>query len=31
MLAFNGSIPGPTLPVPQGSEVVVHFTFLVKG
>ena len=23
MLAYNGSIPGPTLRVPQGSEVVV--------
>jgi FtsP/CotA-like multicopper oxidase with cupredoxin domain len=24
MLAYNGSIPGPTLKVQQGSEVVVH-------
>jgi FtsP/CotA-like multicopper oxidase with cupredoxin domain len=24
MLAYNGSIPGPTLRVPQGSEVVVN-------
>jgi FtsP/CotA-like multicopper oxidase with cupredoxin domain len=24
MLAYNGSIPGPTLRVPQGAEVVVH-------
>src|SRR4051812_18960756 len=24
MLAYNGSIPGPTLTVPQGSEVVVN-------
>jgi FtsP/CotA-like multicopper oxidase with cupredoxin domain len=24
MLAYNGSIPGPTLKVPQGSEVVVN-------
>ena len=24
MLAYNGSIPGPTLKVPQGAEVVVH-------
>ena len=24
MLAYNGSIPGPTLKVPQGTEVVVH-------
>ncbi|MDI6694232.1 MAG: hypothetical protein QME21_04240 [Anaerolineales bacterium] len=31
MLAYNGSIPGPTLWVPQGAEVVVHFSFLVKG
>src|SRR5438046_7647900 len=23
MLAYNGSIPGPTLKVPQGSEVLV--------
>src|SRR6478752_3358351 len=23
MLAYNGSIPGPTLRVPQGSEVLV--------
>src|SRR5215469_730256 len=26
MLGYNGSIPGPTLKVPQGSEVVVHVT-----
>ena len=26
MLAYNGSIPGPTLRVPQGSEVTVNFT-----
>ena len=26
MLAYNGSIPGPTLRVAQGSEVTVHFT-----
>lgn len=25
MLAYNGSIPGPTLLVQQGSEVIVHF------
>jgi hypothetical protein len=31
MLAFNGSIPGPTLWEPHGAEVVVHFTFPVKG
>src|SRR5947199_10868547 len=24
MLAYNGSIPGPTLKVKEGSEVVVH-------
>jgi FtsP/CotA-like multicopper oxidase with cupredoxin domain len=24
MLAYNGSIPGPTLKVPEGSEIVVH-------
>jgi FtsP/CotA-like multicopper oxidase with cupredoxin domain len=24
MLAYNGSIPGPTLKVPQGSEITVH-------
>ncbi|HET9723708.1 MAG TPA: multicopper oxidase family protein [Actinomycetota bacterium] len=24
MLAYNGSIPGPVLRVPQGSEIVVH-------
>jgi FtsP/CotA-like multicopper oxidase with cupredoxin domain len=24
MLAYNGSIPGPTLKVPQGSEIVVN-------
>ncbi|HEV8277258.1 MAG TPA: multicopper oxidase domain-containing protein [Streptosporangiaceae bacterium] len=26
MLGYNGSIPGPTLKVQQGSEVVVHVT-----
>src|SRR5215475_771382 len=26
MLGYNSSIPGPTLKVPQGSEVVVHVT-----
>jgi len=26
MLGYNGSIPGPTLKVAQGSEVVVHVT-----
>ena len=26
MLAYNGSIPGPTLRVPQGAEVTVDFT-----
>ena len=26
MLAYNGSIPGPTLKVPQGSEVIVNVT-----
>jgi FtsP/CotA-like multicopper oxidase with cupredoxin domain len=25
MLAYNGSIPGPTIKVEQGSEVTVHF------
>ena len=24
MLSYNGSIPGPTVRVPQGSEIVVH-------
>lgn len=24
MLAYNGSIPGPTLKVPQGAELLVH-------
>jgi FtsP/CotA-like multicopper oxidase with cupredoxin domain len=24
MLGYNGSIPGPTLKVPQGSEIIVH-------
>jgi FtsP/CotA-like multicopper oxidase with cupredoxin domain len=24
MLAYNGSIPGPTLKVPRGSEILVH-------
>jgi FtsP/CotA-like multicopper oxidase with cupredoxin domain len=26
MLGYNGSIPGPTLKVQQGSEIVVHVT-----
>ena len=26
MLAYNGSIPGPTLRVMQGSEVTINFT-----
>ena len=26
MLAYNGSIPGPTLKVKQGSEITVNFT-----
>jgi suppressor of ftsI len=26
MLAYNGSIPGPTIKVPQGSEVTINFT-----
>ena len=26
MLAYNGSIPGPTLKLPQGSTVTVHVT-----
>ena len=26
MLAYNGSVPGPTLKVPQGSTVTVHVT-----
>ena len=26
MLGYNGSIPGPTLKVRQGSEIVVHVT-----
>ncbi|HET7323727.1 MAG TPA: multicopper oxidase family protein [Halococcus sp.] len=26
MLAYNGSIPGPTLRVPQGAEITVEFT-----
>ena len=26
MLAYNGSIPGPTLHVDQGSEITVHVT-----
>lgn len=26
MLGYNGEIPGPTLKMPQGSEVKVHFT-----
>ncbi len=30
MLAYNCSIPGPTLRVPQGAELVVHFTNLTE-
>jgi FtsP/CotA-like multicopper oxidase with cupredoxin domain len=26
MLAYNGSVPGPTIKVQQGSEVIIHFT-----
>jgi FtsP/CotA-like multicopper oxidase with cupredoxin domain len=26
MLAYNGSVPGPTLKVPQGSTIAVHVT-----
>ena len=26
MLAYNGSIPGPTLKIPQGATVIVHVT-----
>jgi FtsP/CotA-like multicopper oxidase with cupredoxin domain len=26
MLAYNGSVPGPTLKVPQGSTITVHVT-----
>ena len=26
MLAYNGSVPGPTLRVPQGSTIMVHVT-----
>ena len=26
MLGYNGSIPGPTLKVQQGSEIIVHVT-----
>ena len=26
MLAYNGSIPGPTIKVPQGAEITIHFT-----
>jgi FtsP/CotA-like multicopper oxidase with cupredoxin domain len=26
MLGYNGSIPGPTLKVPQGAELIVHVT-----
>jgi FtsP/CotA-like multicopper oxidase with cupredoxin domain len=26
MLAYNGSIPGPTLKVPEGATVTVHVT-----
>jgi FtsP/CotA-like multicopper oxidase with cupredoxin domain len=26
MFAYNGSIPGPTLKITQGSEITIHFT-----
>ena len=26
MLGYNGSVPGPTLMVAQGSEIIVHVT-----
>jgi FtsP/CotA-like multicopper oxidase with cupredoxin domain len=26
MLAYSGSIPGPTLRVPQGSEITINVT-----
>ncbi len=26
MLAYNGSVPGPTLKVPQGATITVHVT-----
>jgi FtsP/CotA-like multicopper oxidase with cupredoxin domain len=26
MLAYNGSIPGPTIKVPKGAEITIHFT-----
>jgi FtsP/CotA-like multicopper oxidase with cupredoxin domain len=26
MLAYNGSIPGPTLKIPEGASVTVHVT-----
>ena len=26
MLAYNGSVPGPTLKIPQGSTITVHVT-----
>lgn len=26
MLAYNGSIPGPTVKVPKGAEITIHFT-----
>lgn len=26
MLAYNGSIPGPLITVPQGAEITLHFT-----
>jgi suppressor of ftsI len=26
MLAYNSSVPGPVIKVPQGSEVTIHFT-----
>ena len=31
MLAYNRSIPGPTLRVAQGSEVTIHFTYCSRG
>jgi FtsP/CotA-like multicopper oxidase with cupredoxin domain len=31
MLAYNGSIPGPTLNVDQGSEVTVHVKTMVTS
>jgi hypothetical protein len=26
MLAYNGSVPGPTLTVPQGDELIIQLT-----